>query len=60
MMKPFDPADYLDNEETIAEYLAVAKEDPDPEIYAQALEDVERARKRRQGGAAIPGHDSRA
>ena len=28
---PFDASDYLDNEETIAEYLTAALENPDPD-----------------------------
>lgn len=40
----FDPADYLDNEEVIAEYLTVAMEDPDPEVFLRAVSDVARAR----------------
>ena len=41
---PFDPADYLDNEETIAEYLTAALEDDDPELLLTAIKDVARAR----------------
>lgn len=40
----FDPADYLNNEETIAEYLSGALEDPDPDIFLMAVRDVARAR----------------
>jgi DNA-binding phage protein len=32
----FDAADYLDGEETIAEYLAAALEDPNPDIFLVA------------------------
>ena len=40
----FDVADYLDNEETIAEYLTAAAEDPDPNVLLAALSDVAKAR----------------
>jgi len=33
-LAPFDAADYLDSEETIAEYLSAALEDPKPWFYA--------------------------
>lgn len=41
---PFDPSDYLDNDEVIAEYLTAAMEDPDPDIFLAALGDVAKAR----------------
>lgn len=41
---PFDAADYLDNEETIAEYLTAALEDDNPEMLLTAIKDVARAR----------------
>ena len=41
---PFDAADYLDNEETIAEYISAALEDPDPDVFLTAVRDVARAR----------------
>lgn len=40
---PFDAADYLDDEETIAEYLTAALEDPNPDIFLVAVRDVARA-----------------
>lgn len=43
-LAPFDPADYLNNEETIAEYLSGALEDSDPDIFLMAVRDVARAR----------------
>ena len=43
-LAPFDASDYLDNEETIAEYLAVALENPDPDIFLGAVRDVAKAR----------------
>ena len=41
---PFDVADYLDDEETIAEYLTAALEDPNPDVFLTAVRDVARAR----------------
>ena len=41
---PFDAADYLDNEETIAAYLTEALEDPDPDMFIIAVKTVARAR----------------
>ncbi len=41
---PFDVADYLDNEETIAAYLTAALEDPDPDVFLLAVKTVARAR----------------
>lgn len=41
---PFDAADYLDDEETIAEYLTAALEDPNPDLFLTAVKDVARAR----------------
>jgi DNA-binding phage protein len=41
---PFDVADYLDDEETIAEYLREANADPDPAVVAAAKAHAERAR----------------
>ena len=43
-LAPFDAADYLDDEETIAEYLTAALEDSNPEVFLTALRDVARAR----------------
>jgi len=40
----FDAADYLDDEETIAEYLTAALEDPDPDVFLTAVRDVARAK----------------
>lgn len=40
----FDAADYLDEEETIAEYLTAALEDPNPDVFLAAVRDVARAR----------------
>ena len=41
---PFDASEFLDSEEAIAEYLAAALEDPDPELFVAALGDVAKAR----------------
>ncbi|MEW6265364.1 MAG: addiction module antidote protein [Thermodesulfobacteriota bacterium] len=41
---PFDAADYLDDEETIAEYITAAMEDPNPDVFLAAVRDVARAR----------------
>lgn len=41
---PFDAADYLTDEETIAEYLTAALEDPNPDMFLVAVKDVARAR----------------
>jgi probable addiction module antidote protein len=39
-----DPADYLDNDEVIAEYLSATVEDPNPDVFLAALGDVAKAR----------------
>lgn len=41
---PFDAADYLDDEETIAEYLSAALADPNPDVLLAAIRDVARVR----------------
>ncbi len=41
---PFDAAEYLDNEEVIAEYLSAALEDSNPDVFLQAVADVAKAR----------------
>lgn len=41
---PFDASDYLDNEMTIAEYLAAALENPDQDAFLVAVRDVAKAR----------------
>jgi probable addiction module antidote protein len=40
---PFDASDYLDNEETIAEYLSVVLNNPDPDAFLDAVRDVAKA-----------------
>lgn len=42
--KPFDPADFLKDEETISAYLTEAFESEDPRLIAQVLGDVAKAR----------------
>ena len=43
-LAPFDASDYLDNEETIAEYLAAALENPDQDAFLTAVRDIAKAR----------------
>jgi probable addiction module antidote protein len=43
-VKTFDAADYLDSEETIAEYLTAALEDNNPDVFLAAISDVAKAR----------------
>lgn len=40
----FDAVDYLDSEEMMAEYLAAAMEDENPDVFLAALADVAKAR----------------
>lgn len=40
----FDAADYLENEEVIAEYLNAALEDENPDVFLVAVSDVAKAR----------------
>lgn len=41
---PFDAADYLNNDATIAAYITAALEDPNPDVFLAAVRDVARAR----------------
>ena len=41
---PFDAAEYLDNDEAIAEYLSAAIEESNPEVFLATLCDVAKAR----------------
>ena len=41
---PFDASDYLNSEETIAEYLTAALENSDPDAFLVAVRDVAKAR----------------
>lgn len=40
----FDAAEYLDNEEVIAEYLNAALEDENPDVFLAAIGDIAKAR----------------
>jgi len=42
-LAPFDAADYLDDEQTIAVYITAALEDPNPDVILAAVRDVTRA-----------------
>jgi probable addiction module antidote protein len=46
MPKPsaFEVADYLDNDEVIAEYLTAALEDSNPDVFLMAVADVAKAK----------------
>jgi probable addiction module antidote protein len=44
MIRDFDPANYLDNDEVIVEYLKATAEEPNPEVFLEALGDVARAK----------------
>ena len=41
---PFDASEFLNGEEAIAEYLAAALADPNPDLFVAALGDVAKAR----------------
>lgn len=43
-LAPFDASDYLDNDALIAEYLTVALQNSDPEVFLAAVRDVAKAR----------------
>ncbi len=49
---PFDAADYLNNDEVVAEYISAALADPNPDVLLTALNDVARAR----GMAVVANH----
>lgn len=49
---PFNVADYLDNDEIIAEYLAAAAEDENPDVLLSAISEVAKARGMSQVAAA--------
>ena len=48
----FNVADYLDNDEVIAEYLTAAAEDENPDVFLSALAEVAKARRMSQVAAA--------
>lgn len=43
-LKPFDASEYLTNEETITEFLTASLEDPNPDVFLQALQEAAKAR----------------
>ena len=43
-LAPFDAADYLDSEETMAEYLQACLDDSNPDVFLSALADVAKAK----------------
>ena len=43
-LAPFDASEFLDNEQVIAEYLAAALEDPNPDTFLRAMANVAKAR----------------
>ena len=43
-IREFDAAQYLDDEEVMAEYLSACLEDPDADVFLAALGDVAKAR----------------
>lgn len=51
-LSEFDASEYLDNEELIAEYLTVALESDDPDVFLAAVGNVAKAR----GMTAIAEH----
>jgi len=54
---PFEAAEYLDSEETIAEYLSAALEENDPALLLAALADIAKARMTKIAKDAAPGID---
>jgi len=47
VMTPFDPADYLDSEEMIAQYLTEVATEGDADEMAEAIAHVSRARRQK-------------
>jgi len=43
-IRDFDPTNYLVNDEVIVEYLKATAEEPNPEVFLEALGDVARAK----------------
>jgi len=43
-LAPFDAADYLSDDATVAEFLSAALEDGDPDVFLQAIRTAARAR----------------
>ncbi len=48
MFAPFDAAECLDSDETMAEYSSAAADDPNPAVFVAALGDVAKARGKAQ------------
>lgn len=55
MFRRFDAAEYLDSDELIAEFLAAALADEDPDVFVAALGEVAKARGMTQIAAAASG-----
>jgi probable addiction module antidote protein len=53
---PFDVAEYLDNDEAIAEYLTAILEDANPDVFLAAPGDVAKARGMAQIAEAAGGN----
>lgn len=43
-LKPFEASEYLTNEDTITEFLTASLEDPNPDVFLRALQEVAKAR----------------
>jgi probable addiction module antidote protein len=43
-LKPFDPSEFLVNDEVIAEYLTAAVEDSNPDVFLSAIRHAAKAR----------------
>jgi probable addiction module antidote protein len=43
-VKPFDPSEFLEDDEVVAEYLTAALEDSNPDVFLAAVGNVAKAR----------------
>ena len=43
-LKVFEASDYLNNEDEIAQFLTISLEDPNPDVFLRALQEVAKAR----------------
>lgn len=43
-LKVFEASDYLNNEDEIAQFLSISLEDPNPDVFLRALQEVAKAR----------------
>lgn len=43
-LKVFEASDYLNNDAEIAEFLSISLEDPNPDVFLQALQEAAKAR----------------